>query len=52
MAYNVSSTTKKLFGDSSNSQILSPYSQGMQGTCGAEVVESWSGSFVKIVTTK
>ena len=51
MAYNVSSTKKKLFGDSSNLLKLSN-SQGMQGTFGAEVIESWSGSLIKIATTK
>ena len=52
MAYNVLFTIKKLFGDSCNLQKLSSNSKGMQSTFGVEVLESRSGSFVKIVTKK
>ena len=50
MAYNVSST-KKNYLETPELLKLSN-SQGMQGTFGAEVIESWSGSLIKIATTK
>ena len=51
MAYNVSSTTNNYLETPIIDKKLSTYSQGMQSTFGAEVRESCSGSFVKIVTT-